>query len=135
MGGTFDMLPVRDTFPLYLGPGINDDLGRRLVHLNQVVEGWVTDDFAMMADICRGMDDERSARLFEYLIADEWGHIKIGADWLPRITSKSQEYRDEVVGYRLAVEKQLYDGLHSAAADVAEKRRISLFESVQTAAD
>src|SRR5258708_11260310 len=71
MGGTLDMLPVRDSFPLYLGPVHNQDLCRRLAHLNQVVEGWVMDDFAMMVDICRGMGDELTAHLFEYLITDE----------------------------------------------------------------
>lgn len=132
MGGTFDMITVRDTFPLYLGPGINNDLGRRLVHLNQVVEGWVTDDFAMMADICRGLGDEKTARLFEYLIADEWGHIKIGADWLPKVTGGDQSYREEVVDYRLAVERELYSSLRTAATEVAGTRKLSLFESVQT---
>jgi hypothetical protein len=123
MGGRLDMLPVRDNFPLYLGPVKNDDLCFRLAHLNQVVEGWVTDDFAMMTDIARGLGDERSARLFEYLIADEWGHIKIGADWIPVLTANDPDYRRQVVAYRAHAEAELYGEVDRAAKEVAELRR------------
>lgn len=121
LGGQFDMLPVRDTFPLYFGPVHNDDLAKRLAHLNQVVEGWVTDDFTMMVDICRQLDDERSARLFEQLIADEWLHIKIGGDWIPRLTANNPTYRAEVVKYRLEVEQKLYTDLDAAAQETAAR--------------
>jgi hypothetical protein len=121
LGGKLDMLPVRDTFPLYFGPIHNDDLAKRLAHLNQVVEGWVTDDFAMMVDICRQLDDERSARLFEQLIADEWLHIKIGGDWIPRLTANNPAYRAEVVKYRLQVEQNLYNDLDAAAKETAAR--------------
>lgn len=121
LGGRFDMLPVRDTFPLYFGPVQNDDLAKRLAHLNQVVEGWVTDDFAMMVDICRQLGDERSARLFEQLIADEWLHIKIGGDWIPRLTANNPTYRAEVVKYRLEVEQKLYTDLDAAARETAAR--------------
>jgi hypothetical protein len=123
MGGTLDLLPVRDNFPLYFGPTRNQDLGRRLAHLNQIVEGWVTDDFAMMVDICHGLGDERTAHLFGYLIADEWGHIKIGGDWIPRLTQDDPQYRQAVIDYRLEAEQELYDSLSDAAAEVAQKRR------------
>ncbi len=122
MGGKLDMLPVRDTFPLYWGPSKNDDLGRRLVHLNQVIEGWVTDDFAMVVDICRGLGDERSAHLFEYLIADEWLHIKIGADWIPKITANDPAYRAAVMAYREQTEREHFGGLQQAAQEVAQLR-------------
>src|SRR5262249_49544650 len=121
MGGTLDMLPVRDSFPLYLGPVQNADLGRRLAHLNQVVEGWVMDDFAMIVDISRGLGDEQTAHLFEYLIADEWLHIKIGADWIPVLTSNDPAYRSEVIQYRKDAERNLYGELDSAAREVAGK--------------
>src|SRR5205814_6335876 len=131
MGGTLDMLPVRDTFPLYLGPMQQEDLGRRLVHLNQVIEGWVLDDFSMMVDICRGLGDERTARLFEYLIADEWLHIKIGADWIPQLTAADPSYRAAVVKYRTDTERELYNVLAGAAKEVADKRATgTLFASV-----
>lgn len=125
MGGRFDMLPVRDTFPLYFGPVHNDDICRRLAHLNQVTEGWVTDDFAMMVDICRGMGDERSARLFEYLQTDEWSHIRIGAEWIPRLTADDPAYRDAVVEYRTQAERELFNILDAAAKEVAEKRHVT----------
>lgn len=133
MGGRLDMLPVRDTFPLYLGPGKNDDLCYRLVHLNQVVEGWVTDDFAMMTEIARGLGDERSARLFEYLIADEWGHIKIGADWIPVLTAHDPAYRERVKAYRLRAEDELHTSLDAAALEVAELRRRGLIPALHSA--
>lgn len=122
LGGTFDLLPVRDTFPLYFGPTHNQDLGRRLAHLNQVVEGWVTDDFTMMVDICRQMGDERSVHLFEQLIADEWLHLKIGADWIPRLTANDPDYRREVLEYRLETERELYQSLAGAAQDARQIR-------------
>jgi hypothetical protein len=121
MGGKLDMLPVRDTFPLYFGPVHNEDLALRLAHLNQVIEGWVTDDFAMMVDICRKLGDERSARLFEQLIADEWLHIKIGSDWIPRLTAGNPAYRSEVINYRLRAEQELYVNLDAAAAETAHR--------------
>jgi bacterioferritin (cytochrome b1) len=122
MDGHFDMLPVRDTFPLYWGPTQHTDLAKRLVHLNQIVEGWVTDDFAMMVEICRGLGDEKSAHLFEYLIADEWLHIKIGADWIPKLTSDSPAHRSAVMDYRFAAEKEHFEGLNLAAEEVATVR-------------
>lgn len=122
MGGQLDMLPVRDTFPLYWGPVKNEDLVRRLVHLNQVIEGWVTDDFAMVVDICRGLGDERSAHLFEYLIADEWLHIKIGADWIPKLTADDPAYRAAAMAYRQETEREHFTSLDLAAQEVAEQR-------------
>jgi Protein of unknown function (DUF455) len=131
MGGRLDMLPVRDTFPLYLGPIQQEDLGRRLVHLNQVIEGWVMDDFAMIVDICRGLGDERTARLFEYLIRDEWLHIKIGADWIPRLTAADPSYRAAVVQYRTYAEQELYGDLDRYAKEAADKRATgTVFASV-----
>jgi uncharacterized ferritin-like protein (DUF455 family) len=121
LGGTFDLLPVRDHFPLYFGPVRNTDLAKRLAHLNQVIEGWVTDEFAMMADNCRQMNDERSARLFEQLIADEWLHIKIGADWIPKLTADSPEHRAEVLDYRLQFERKHYADLDRAALEIAAR--------------
>lgn len=121
MGGELNMLPVRDTFPLYFGPVHNEDFALRLVHLNQVIEGWVTDDFAMMIEICRGLGDERSARLFEQLIADEWLHIKIGSDWIPRLTAHDPAYRSSVLNYRLRTEQELYHSLDAAAAETAQR--------------
>lgn len=117
LGGTLDMLPVRSGFPLYFGPVHNTDLAHRLAHLNQVVEGWVTDDFAMMLDICRRLGDERSLRLFEQLIADEWLHLKIGADWIPRFTAHNPAHRAEVIAYRQRVETELYESLAKVAEE------------------
>jgi len=121
LGGKLDMLPVRDTFPLYFDPIRNTDLAKRLAHINQVVEGWVTDDFAMMVDICRALGDERSARLFDQLITDEWLHIKIGADWIPRLTADNASYRQEVIRYRLETERKIYAGLDAAARETARR--------------
>jgi uncharacterized ferritin-like protein (DUF455 family) len=118
IGGTLDLLPVRDTFPLFLAPVQHQDLVLRLAHVNQVVEGWVTDDFAMMVDICHQLGDERSAHLFEQLIVDEWLHLKIGADWIPKLTAHDAAYRAEVVHYRLQTEQKLYSDLAHAADDV-----------------
>lgn len=122
MGGRLDMLPTRDTFPLYFGPTRHDDLALRLVQLNQVIEGWVTDDFTMMADISRGLGDERSARLFEYLIADEWSHIRIGAEWIPYLIKDNPDYRQRVMEYRAKAEATLYSDLDRAALEVAQLR-------------
>jgi uncharacterized ferritin-like protein (DUF455 family) len=121
LGGTLDMLPVRDTFPLYFGPVANRELTYRLAHLNQVVEGWVTDDFAMMVDICRQLGDARSQRLFEQLIVDEWLHLKIGADWIPRLTANNPQQRAAVIAYRQHVEEELYRGLDKAAQETANR--------------
>ena len=123
LGGTLDRRAVRDTFPLYFNPVQNTDICFRLAHLNQVIEGWVTDDFAMMADIARGLNDERSARLFEYLIADEWAHIKIGSDWIPRLTEHDPAYRQRVIEYRSAAEQSLFSDLDQIAAEVADRRK------------
>jgi bacterioferritin (cytochrome b1) len=122
LGGRLDMLPVRDTFPLYFGPIRHDDLTLRLVHVNQVVEGWVTDDFAMIVDMCRQMQDERSAALFEQLIADEWLHLKIGADWIPRLTAGDTARRTEAIAYRMETEAALYAELKAAARQTARRR-------------
>lgn len=120
LGGRLDMLPVRETFPLYFGPVANRELTYRLAHLNQVVEGWVTDDFAMMVDICRQLGDTRSQRLFEQLIVDEWLHLKIGADWIPRL-AQQPEQRAAVIAYRHHVEDELYKGLEKAAQETAKR--------------
>jgi uncharacterized ferritin-like protein (DUF455 family) len=135
MGGTYDMLPVRDAFPLYWGPVHNTELPKRLAHLNQVIEGWVTDDFAMMVDICRGLGDERSAHLFEFLIADEWLHIKIGSEWIPRLTAHDPAYRDEVVAYRTKVEQEHFKSLDLAAWEVRQKRATGEISRVPEASE
>lgn len=132
LGGSYDMLPVRDSFPLYLAPARNKDIARRLVHLNQLVEGWVVDDFSMMIDICRGMGDERSARLFEYLIADEWLHIKIAGDWLPKLLADDPQYRKDVIQYRHDIEQEHYQSLDIAAKETAQKRANGEIASVNT---
>jgi Protein of unknown function (DUF455) len=135
IGGRLDLLPVRDTFPLYFGPIKNDDLCFRLAHLNQVVEGWVTDDFAMMIPIAQALGDDRSARLFEYLIADEWSHIKIGADWIPRLTAGDPEYRQRVIAYRQHAEATLHGELDFAAVEAAEQRQQKLGVRTQQSAN
>lgn len=117
LGGSFDRLPVRDTFPLYLEPVSHVELTERLVHINQVVEGWVTDDFNMMATICRQLGDARSAALFDQLIVDEWLHIKIGADWIPRLTEHNPSQRRALITLRHSLEDKLNTSLRQAAED------------------
>jgi hypothetical protein len=76
----------------------------------------------MMVEVCRGMGDERTARLFEYLVADEWSHIKIGADWIPKVTANDPAYRAAVMEYRTEAERELYASLNDAANETAQQR-------------
>lgn len=126
LGGDFSLLPVRNHFPLYFGPTQNQDLAKRLAHLNQVIEGWVTDDFSMILDICHQLGDQRSAALFDQLLADEWLHMKIGGDWIPLLTEGDPAYRAEILRYRLEVERDLYASLDTTAGDSQKLRRETL---------
>jgi uncharacterized ferritin-like protein (DUF455 family) len=77
----------------------------RLCGVNRALEGLAIDVFNTMRDYGRATGDPVLAFCEDWMLADEVTHVKMGSDWLRRITADDPERRQAALGFQRLVDK------------------------------
>ena len=90
LGGPPDPLPPAPPVILGIMAEIDDPIERLLV-LQRVIEGRVVERHRMrVSTVARELGDPATARLYEYIVADERQHVG-NSEWIPRIVGGDPE--------------------------------------------
>jgi uncharacterized ferritin-like protein (DUF455 family) len=87
----------------------NPDPVLRLTGVNRALEGLAIDVFNTMKDFGAGSGDPVLEFCEDWMLADEVTHVKMGSDWLRRITEKDPERRATALEFQRVVDK-LFSG-------------------------
>jgi uncharacterized ferritin-like protein (DUF455 family) len=87
----------------------NPDPVLRLTGVNRALEGLAIDVFNTMKDFGAGSGDPVLEFCEDWMLADEVTHVKMGSDWLRRITEKDPERRTKALEFQRVVDK-LFSG-------------------------
>jgi uncharacterized ferritin-like protein (DUF455 family) len=87
----------------------NPDPVLRLTGVNRALEGLAIDVFNTMKDFGAGSGDPVLEFCEDWMLADEVTHVKMGSDWLRRITEKDPERRATALEFQKVVDK-LFSG-------------------------
>jgi uncharacterized ferritin-like protein (DUF455 family) len=82
-----------------------DDPVLRLCGVNRALEGLAIDVFNTMRDFGMGGGDPVMALCEDWMLADEVTHVKMGSDWLRRVTEKDPERRGRALEFQRTVDK------------------------------
>jgi uncharacterized ferritin-like protein (DUF455 family) len=85
--------------------GCNADPVLRLTGVNRALEGLAIDVFNTMRDFGDTTQDPVLFFCEDWMLADEVTHVKMGSDWLRRITAKDPERQKEALDFQKAVDK------------------------------
>jgi uncharacterized ferritin-like protein (DUF455 family) len=83
----------------------HEDPVYRLVGVNRALEGLAIDVFNSMRDYGHATGDPVLAFCEDWMLADEVTHVKMGSDWLRRITADAPEYRKAALDFQRTVDK------------------------------
>ena len=83
----------------------NPDPVLRLTGVNRALEGLAIDVFNTMRDFGDAISDPVLYFCEDWMLADEVTHVKMGSDWLRRLTEKDPERRDQALEFQRAVDK------------------------------
>jgi len=83
----------------------NPDPVLRLTGVNRALEGLAIDVFNTMRDFGGTSDDPVLFFCEDWMLADEVTHVKMGSDWLRRITAKDPERQKAALDFQKAVDK------------------------------
>jgi uncharacterized ferritin-like protein (DUF455 family) len=83
----------------------NIDPVLRLTGVNRALEGLAIDVFNTMRDFGSASDDPVLYFCEDWMLADEVTHVKMGSDWLRRLTEKDAERRQQALDFQKAVDK------------------------------
>jgi uncharacterized ferritin-like protein (DUF455 family) len=83
----------------------NTDPVLRLTGVNRALEGLAIDVFNTMRDFGETGQDPVLYFCEDWMLADEVTHVKMGSDWLRRITAKDPERQKEALEFQKAVDK------------------------------
>ena len=84
----------------------NPDPVLRLTGVNRALEGLAIDVFKTMRDVGPHLRRSRSSTFCEdWMLADEVTHVKMGSDWLRRLTAKDPERQKQALDFQKAVDK------------------------------
>jgi uncharacterized ferritin-like protein (DUF455 family) len=83
----------------------NTDPVLRLTGVNRALEGLAIDVFNTMRDFGSATDDPVLFFCEDWMLADEVTHVKMGSDWLRRITAKDPERQKAALEFQRAVDK------------------------------
>jgi len=89
--------------------GCNSDPVLRLTGVNRALEGLAIDVFNTMRDFGSETTDPVLFFCEDWMLADEVTHVKMGSDWLRRITEKDPERRAKALEFQRVVDK-LFSG-------------------------
>jgi len=83
----------------------NPDPVLRLTGVNRALEGLAIDVFKTMRDFGQTMTDPVLAFAEDWMLADEVTHVKMGSDWLRRLTAADPERQKQALEFQRAVDK------------------------------
>ena len=83
----------------------NDDSVLRLTGVNRALEGLAIDVFNTMHDFGEATADPVLTFCEDWMLADEVTHVKMGSDWLRRLTAKDPERQQHALDFQRTVDK------------------------------
>ena len=83
----------------------NPDPVLRLTGVNRALEGLAIDVFKTMKDFGATLTDPVLEFCEDWMLADEVTHVKMGSDWLRRITVNDPERQRQALDFQKAVDK------------------------------
>ena len=83
----------------------NPDPGLRLTGVNRALEGLAIDVFKTMRDFGTTLSDPVLEFAEDWMLADEVTHVKMGSDWLRRLTAQDPQRQKEALDFQKAVDK------------------------------
>jgi uncharacterized ferritin-like protein (DUF455 family) len=83
----------------------NPDPVLRLTGVNRALEGLAIDVFNTMREFGRMAGDPILEFCEDWMLADEVTHVKMGSDWLRRLTEKDPERRNNALEFQKVVDK------------------------------
>jgi uncharacterized ferritin-like protein (DUF455 family) len=82
----------------------NPDPVRRLTGVNRALEGLAIDVFNTMREFGKLAGDPVLEFCEDWMLADEVTHVKMGSDWLRRLTAKDPERQKAALEFQRAVD-------------------------------
>jgi uncharacterized ferritin-like protein (DUF455 family) len=96
----------------------NADPVLRLTGVNRALEGLAIDVFNTMRDFGQSLGDPVLAFAEDWMLADEVTHVKMGSDWLRRLTANDKERQARALEFQRTVDKLFsFGGLRGEAPD------------------
>ena len=83
----------------------NTDPVLRLTGVNRALEGLAIDVFKTMRDVGDSFGDPVLSFCEDWMLADEVTHVKMGSDWLCRITANDKERQKQALDFQRTVDK------------------------------
>ena len=83
----------------------NPDPVLRLTGVNRALEGLAIDVFKTMRDFGQTLTDPILDFAEDWMLADEVTHVKMGSDWLRRLTASDPERQQQALEFQRAVDK------------------------------
>src|SRR5262249_44830903 len=83
----------------------NPDPVLRLTGVNRALEGLAIDVFKTMRDVGNSFGDPVLSFCEDWMLADEVTHVKMGSDWLRRLTATDAERQKQALDFQKAVDK------------------------------
>jgi uncharacterized ferritin-like protein (DUF455 family) len=83
----------------------NPDPVLRLTGVNRALEGLAIDVFKTMRDFGETLADPVLAFAEDWMLADEVTHVKMGSDWLRRLTATDPDRQKQALEFQRAVDK------------------------------
>ncbi|NOX31778.1 MAG: DUF455 family protein [Actinobacteria bacterium] len=83
----------------------NEDPMLRLTGVNRALEGLAIDVFNTMRDFGSLSGDPVLYFCEDWMLADEVTHVKMGSDWLRKITANDKDRRDKALEFQRTVDK------------------------------
>jgi uncharacterized ferritin-like protein (DUF455 family) len=83
----------------------NNDPVLRLAGVNRALEGLAIDVFNTMRDFGDGTGDPVLFFCEDWMLADEVTHVKMGSDWLRKVTANDKERQGRALEFQKAVDK------------------------------
>src|SRR5438105_2085129 len=83
----------------------NPDPVLRLTGVNRALEGLAIDVFNTMRDFGSAISDPGLYFCEDWMLADEVTHVKMGSDWLRRLTDNDPERRQQALDFQRTVDK------------------------------
>ncbi len=83
----------------------NEDPVLRLTGVNRALEGLAIDVFNTMRDFGEVSNDPVLYFCEDWMLADEVTHVKMGSDWLRRLTDKDKERQKAALDFQRTVDK------------------------------
>jgi uncharacterized ferritin-like protein (DUF455 family) len=96
----------------------NPDPVLRLTGVNRALEGLAIDVFKTMRDFGQELTDPVLSFCEDWMLADEVTHVKMGSDWLRRLTADDRPRQQEALEFQRAVDRVFsFGGFRGEDAD------------------